>query len=70
MSEVLDQVYETVLHKQVQHMLDPQFTCFVEVQVHITKDNGVPKELQGQWRGWNVRSDERCMSDSGDYLTA
>ena len=47
MAEVASQVYTTVLHEKVRHLLDPQAPCFVEIHVQVPKDNGVPEALQG-----------------------
>ena len=47
LSEAADQVYETVLCKEVCHSLDLRAHCFVKVHVQDPKGNGVPKELQG-----------------------
>ena len=46
MSEVSDQVYETVLREEVRHVLDPRSPRFIEVHVQIPKDNGFPEALQ------------------------
>ena len=45
MEEVADQVYETVLLKEVHHLLDPRDPCFVEVHVQSPEENGFPEEL-------------------------
>ena len=47
LTEVADQVYETVLCKEVRHTLDPRDPYFVEVHVHSPKYNGVPEEMHG-----------------------
>ena len=44
---MVEQVYETVLCKEVCHSLDLRAHCFVKVHVQDPKGNGVPKELQG-----------------------
>ena len=43
LAEVADQVYETVLHKEIRHSLAPLAPCLVEVHVQFPKDNGVLK---------------------------
>ena len=43
----MDQVYETLLREEVQHMLVPQDTRFFEVHVQIPRDNGVPEVIYG-----------------------
>ena len=45
--EVANQVYETVLHEEVQNLLTPWSPLFIEVHVQVPKDNGVPEALQG-----------------------
>ena len=78
MLEVLDQVYENVLREEVQHALAPRDPFYAEVHVQVPKENGVPEELQGllkvsqlfQRQRLQVRSDERDLSDSGDYLAS
>ena len=45
LTEVADQVYDTVLHKEVCHSLDPRSPCFVKVQVQALMYNGVPEDL-------------------------
>ena len=47
LAEVADQVYDTVLRKEVRHLLAPQDPLFVEVHVQVPKENGVPEALQG-----------------------
>ena len=42
-----DQVYETVLRKEVRHSLAPQTTCLFKVRVQFPKDNGVLETFQG-----------------------
>ena len=46
LAEVLDQVYETVLGKDVRHLLAPRDSCFVEVHIKTPKENGVLGALQ------------------------
>ena len=47
LAEVVDQVYETVLHEEVHHLLAPWAPRFVEVHVQVVEDNGVHEVLQG-----------------------
>ena len=47
LAEVADQVYETVLHEEVLHLLDTRYPCFFEVHVQVPEDNGVSEVLQG-----------------------
>ena len=47
LSEVADQVYDTILREEVCHPLAPQDPCFVEFHVQVPEDNGVPEALQG-----------------------
>ena len=78
LSELSDQVYETVLYEEVQHALDPQDPHFVKVHVQVPKDNGVHESLQGflkvrqvfQCQRWQVYSNQRSLSESVDYLAA
>ena len=46
-AEVADQVYDTILQKEVRHLLDSQDPRSVEVHIQAPKDNGVPEALQG-----------------------
>ena len=43
LAEVEEQVYETVLCKEVCHSLDPRATWFIDIHVESPEDNGVPK---------------------------
>ena len=47
LAEVADQVYETVLRKEVLHLLARQAPRFIEVHVQVPEENGVPDALQG-----------------------
>ena len=47
LAEVSDQVYETVLRKEVHHSLDLQAHRLVEVHVQVPKDYGVLETFQG-----------------------
>ena len=47
LAEVVDQVYDTVLRKEVRQLLSPQDPHFVKVHVQVPEDNGVPEALQG-----------------------
>ena len=42
LSEVADQVYETLLLKEVRYLLAPRDPCFIKVHVQFPEDNGVP----------------------------
>ena len=44
---VTDQVYETVLHNKVCHLLAPQDPRLVEVHIQSPKDNGFLETFQG-----------------------
>ena len=46
LAEVADQVYETLLRKEVYHLLSPQDPRFVEVHVQVSEDNEVHEFLQ------------------------
>ena len=39
LAEVADQVYETVLHEEVCHLLDLRDTCLIEVHIQVTKED-------------------------------
>ena len=54
LAEALDQVYETVIGKEVRHLLAPRDPCFVEVHVQVREDNGVPEALQRPFQVWKV----------------
>ena len=78
LSEVPDQVYETVLCEEVRHALAMQDPRFIEVHVQTPKVNGAPEALQGllkvrqvlqRWE-WQVRSNERGSCESGDNIAA
>ena len=47
LAEVADQVYETVLRKDVCHLLAPWAPCSVDVHVQVPEENGFPEALQG-----------------------
>ena len=61
-----DQVYGTVLRKEVRHRLVLRAQRFIEFHVQVPNDNGVPEALQGllkirqvfQCLGWQLRSDK------------
>ena len=42
-----DQVYETVLRKEVCQSLAPQASRFIKVHVQVPEDNVLPEALQG-----------------------
>ena len=42
-----DQIYETVLHKEVRHSLSPWDPCLFEVHVQVPKDGGFFEMFQG-----------------------
>ena len=46
LSELVDQVYETALRKEVRHLLAPRDPFFVGVHVQVPEENGVPEALQ------------------------
>ena len=46
-SEVPDQVYETVLYEEDRHALASQDLRFTKVHIQIPKKNEAPEELQG-----------------------
>ena len=45
LAELVDQIYETVLLKEVRQSLAPWAPCFVEVHVQLSEENGVPESL-------------------------
>ena len=47
LAEVSDQVYESVLHKEVRHFQAPPTPCLVEVHVQVSKENGVLEKFKG-----------------------
>ena len=47
LAEVADQVYETVLRKEIRHLLSPRAPCLVEVHVQVPKDDGFLEKFQG-----------------------
>ena len=47
LAEVADQVYETVLRKEVCHFLAPLDPHLVEVHVQVHKDDGFLETFQG-----------------------
>ena len=73
-----DQVYETVLRKEVRHSLAPRYPRFVEVHAQFPGDNGVPEALKGllqvrqvlQHRRRYVRANKWGPGESVDNLAA
>ena len=58
--EVVDQVYETVLRKEVRHLLAPRDPRVVKVDVQVPDDNGVPEALRGLlWFGLVLQRRQR-----------
>ena len=47
LAEVADQIYDTVLHKEVHHLLSPWAPRFVEGHVQVPEEHGVHEGLQG-----------------------
>ena len=54
LTEVADQVYETVIYKEVRHFMAPQDPCLAQVHVQALKDNGVLEPFQSLLQVWQV----------------